>query len=1070
MDIQEPPKTTPVSPKPPTWAAPPPLQIPPQMPQNGQPPVPPPQPVPPPKKDKEFNFGKNLLGILASLLVFIGILLTAWASGSRWIQLCGILAAGLFLMLLGMLASRRKSAYRTFFLSVSGCGAGILYLGIMLGYWYYELLSVLGMYALFLLWAGLMYLLSRGKLPVFQNIGHIGMVVAVFSQLDNYTKFRLSSFSDRFSEQANFQLLIMTCYVCISALFYLLTNRQEQPEKHLFTLYANGICVGLLGIRILIQADQFYTLFRNGVMHVQTKALSMAVCSLLLAGFLLFQYFWDMHRWLERQKASDSVWSFRCVPTQLLLWLCMLGFWQSMLSFPDWLEQSALLLGAAFCIGFWYAAQKDRVHTAAYRLTFGIAALTAAACILFCGGVLRIVGWCLYLLLLTGFGRRAKFPFAMQFSYGLFLLASWIPLLFVLNGSFWQNFVMLYSFFSLCNCVTIVLCRRLESSMAYYGVLFCHHRFPLKTGSAFSGIFRWLLPIPAVLTLLQGLRILQQQFLPVGGIVLVFLTIGLLLCGLGWWGMHRKYCRRFFTVLGVSGMAVLLQWILLCKQLFPKISMLTVCILLLIWVGLCSLFTKPRPDVFQPLTVAGLFLSVTLGTALSEADGVCLTAYILLGFALLAWSVQKTQIRYAVTAIIAHILTLLPLLEILGRLTKYPVAGNGTVAAPWDYVRWGMLLLSVLVQFALLSRPFRRNQCASDKVQAILYFSTFLELLILLCFGVYQFGTPTISFDITVGTVLLSSLPYAVGAVLLMGFWLAAQRRRMPTFLYQTQFYLTAAVSALLLLEIPALPVFVRTCGSGAAVPAVLLQHVLWFAFLAVLFLFGKKQRMPFYGNAAYGLFLLCTGWILRNLPCFADLSPQRAAGWILSLLGMVNGVVLLYQLYRKTRNVRYWISYVGNWAFLGIGSLLMLFCETLHLPERIALALTLTLLYFAGSMELLKKNEIRSGMTGREMLFCGKLTAWLLVLFCGFSLPKVLLSVGLLVLAVLLILFGFWKSRKPVRIYGLILVLVSICKLILLDISYGKLELRAFSFLICGVICFGISFLYNRMDKNNSK
>ena len=34
----------------------------------------------------------------------------------------------------------------------------------------------------------------------------------------------------------------------------------------------------------------------------------------------------------------------------------------------------------------------------------------------------------------------------------------------------------------------------------------------------------------------------------------------------------------------------------------------------------------------------------------------------------------------------------------------------------------------------------------------------------------------------------------------------------------------------------------------------------------------------------------------------------------------------------------------------------------------------------------------------------------------------------------------------------------------------YGKLELRAFSFLICGVICFGISFLYNRMDKNNSK
>ena len=111
-----------------------------------------------------------------------------------------------------------------------------------------------------------------------------------------------------------------------------------------------------------------------------------------------------------------------------------------------------------------------------------------------------------------------------------------------------------------------------------------------------------------------------------------------------------------------------------------------------------------------------------------------------------------------------------------------------------------------------------------------------------------------------------------------MGFWFAVQRRRMPTVLYQTQFYLTAAVSALLLLEIPALPVFVRTCGSGAAVPAVLLQHVLWFAFLAVLFLFGKKQRMPFYGNAAYGLFLLCTGWILRICPVCRKITSRAGS------------------------------------------------------------------------------------------------------------------------------------------------------------------------------------------------
>ena len=146
--------------------------------------------------------------------------------------------------------------------------------------------------------------------------------------------------------------------------------------------------------------------------------------------------------------------------------------------------------------------------------------------------------------------------------------------------------------------------------------------------------------------------------------------------------------------------------------------------------------------------------------------------------------------------------------------------------------------------------------------------------------------------------------------------------------------------------------------------PAVLLQHVLWFAFLAVLFLFGKKQRMPFYGNAAYGLFLLLyrldspeSALLCRPVAAACrrlDSFSARHGQWRGAAVPIVPG----------NEKCPLLDFLCGELALLGIGSLLMLFCETLHLPERIALALTLTLLYFAGSMELLKKNEIRSGMT----------------------------------------------------------------------------------------------------------
>lgn len=71
------------------------------------------------------------------------------------------------------------------------------------------------------------------------------------------------------------------------------------------------------------------------------------------------------------------------------------------------------------------------------------------------------------------------------------------------------------------------------------------------------------------------------------------------------------------------------------------------------------------------------------------------------------------------------------------------------------------------------------------------------------------------------------------------------------------------------------------------------------------------------------------------------------------------------------------------------------------------------------------------------------------------------LLSFGML-------LVGFWFHQKGLRIYSLIAMMVFLCKLLLLDLSYQTPLLWAGAFLICGLLCFGISFAYNRIGQKH--
>ncbi len=75
-------------------------------------------------------------------------------------------------------------------------------------------------------------------------------------------------------------------------------------------------------------------------------------------------------------------------------------------------------------------------------------------------------------------------------------------------------------------------------------------------------------------------------------------------------------------------------------------------------------------------------------------------------------------------------------------------------------------------------------------------------------------------------------------------------------------------------------------------------------------------------------------------------------------------------------------------------------------------------------------------------------------------------LSLFFMILAALCILIGFIKDLKSVRIYGLVLVLTSVLKMVVLDVWNQESLIRVLSLIGGGIICFGISATYSYIEK----
>ncbi|MCQ2527447.1 MAG: DUF2339 domain-containing protein, partial [Lachnospiraceae bacterium] len=75
-------------------------------------------------------------------------------------------------------------------------------------------------------------------------------------------------------------------------------------------------------------------------------------------------------------------------------------------------------------------------------------------------------------------------------------------------------------------------------------------------------------------------------------------------------------------------------------------------------------------------------------------------------------------------------------------------------------------------------------------------------------------------------------------------------------------------------------------------------------------------------------------------------------------------------------------------------------------------------------------------------------------------------ISIAGIVLAVLFIIIGFKFLLKGCRLYGLVVSLLCVIKLAMFDIQYDSSIMRPVGLLVSGLLCFGISWIYSRLER----
>lgn len=562
---------------------------------------------------------------------------------------------------------------------------------------------------------------------------------------------------------------------------------------------------------------------------------------------------------------------------------------------------------------------------------------------------------------------------------------------------------------------------------------------------------------------------------------LIFAIIGNLL-------LFKDRTNKWYLSITGCGMGALFISLLMTRLYFNVIADVPLYILILIWAVVVCLLSRFRSVVFLIIGQAGILISVFIGVlqVVMKEDGnkfLFLVIYYLIS-QIVFWAGNyvkeygKNLVNFISTLISLALLSVLACIKfengqmvgnmgsvLVGFMLFLPIILSMTcftyktasdsvlfgsfnaiyylfaiivLHSHFDSYRIGIFILTALVMVAL--EIVNQYKFAGDRdfIYGRGIFGIFLMLVFL-----YELVRTDVLFEYT---------GFAVAAILFMVYGYIAKKE---------MYRIAGLVLAFISVFVPLEPGMYIACGSTIF-------------FLLILFMYLFKDRyMTWIKMVTYPLFVAyicnCYDAVLDVLDVnYGDLQVLI----LLTIVALINILMIKVPILHQNPST----DEQENGIFIEatvIHAILMLFVTSgildIDNPAMHFYAILLGIILFTvNTFEVLKKGRGKWGSvyTGAKLFFLVN------VIMISFDAPDVIFSIVALLFAIAFVVIGFMveagsdMSMKPLRVTGLVLSLISIVKLLLIDMHYDDKIILALNLFLSGILCFAISFVYNLADK----
>ena len=200
---------------------------------------------------------------------------------------------------------------------------------------------------------------------------------------------------------------------------------------------------------------------------------------------------------------------------------------------------------------------------------------------------------------------------------------------------------------------------------------------------------------------------------------------------------------------------------------------------------------------------------------------------------------------------------------------------------------------------------------------------------------------------------------------------------------------------------------------------------------------------------------------------------PRITNDIVFAVLALINVIILASKYHHSNKSLRLIITVCANiLLYICIAAMSIKIYSSEAIPDsqfifkysvRFALILLSLGIYYLISREIIKIQSVLIqayiGLTAT--LIVNSACRGLLTLFT----IQYIFSIVTMITALICIFAGFAAKTKGLRVYGLIVVMICVIKLVTFDVEAADSLSRVAAFVVSGIVCFIISGIYNKVE-----